>query len=228
LEVSLAWWRRSAAVCLGLIGFGMAAGPVFAAPGSPATVAEVVAAVKDTYKDTKSVRAEFTQVRHDKALGTDDRQHGRIAAERPGKLHVEMGFPLETATVSDGHTLWVYNVKQKQVMEIPDQPGGAGVNVLLEDLGKLDELYNVTLVPDSTPPKPTYVIQLTPKQPGAFKTLQLTVSKQKYVLQNLVLTDPLDNVTEMTFTAVRLNQDIPDSEFVFVPPPGVSVMKTGG
>jgi chaperone LolA len=203
---------------------------VHASPDGPATVAEVVAAVKSTYKDTKSVRADFLQVRHDKALGTDDKQRGRISIERPRKVRIEMGFPMETAVVSDGTTLWVYNVKAKQVMETPEIASAGGMGVLLEDLGKLDELYNVSLAPETSPPKPSYTVQLSPKQGqgSAFKSLQLTLSKQKYMLQNLTIVDPLDNVTEMSFTGVRLNTDIPDSEFVFVPPPGVSVMKTGG
>ena len=38
----------------------------------------------------------------------------------------------------------------------------------------------------------------------------------------------MDNVTEMNFTMVLMNKDIPDVEFTFVAPPGVQVVKAGG
>lgn len=217
--------RTGVLACLGLAGFIPF---VAAAPALPATASEVVAGVKSTYGQATSVRANFLQVVHDKAMGTQNRQRGRIAMERPRKLRVEMGFPLETAVVSDGTTLWVYSVKSKQVMQTPELGDGTGVGVLLEDLGRLDEIYEVTLLPEPKPPRPSHTVQLVPRQAGGFKSLSLTVSKQKYVLQNLILTDPLDNVTEMSFTGVLMNQDIPDTEFKFVAPAGVAVMKTGG
>jgi outer membrane lipoprotein-sorting protein len=71
-------------------------------------------------------------------------------------------------------------------------------------------------------------VKLVPKKPGAFKSVQLTLSKQKYVVQDLVLVNQLDDVTTMNFTTVRMNGDVPDSEFTFVAPPGVTVVKNGG
>lgn len=204
----------------------------FAAPPTPAstsgaqpTVADVVAGVKATYKSASSVRADFTQVVRSVAMGTEDRQRGKIAFEQPRKIRVEMGQPISAVFVSDGRTLWSYSVKDKQVLETPEL-GTGSMGISLDDLGRIDELFNVTLLPER-PSKPGHTVQLTPRQAGAFKSLQLTVSKQKYVLQDLVLVDQMDNVTEMNFTMVRLNGDIPDSDFVFVAPPGVQVIKAG-
>ncbi|MDP2317267.1 MAG: outer membrane lipoprotein carrier protein LolA [Pseudomonadota bacterium] len=190
------------------------------------TVTEVIKGVEQTYGSATSIRAEFMQVDRSKATGMEVRQRGNIALERPQKMRVEMGFPVTSVYVSDGKTMWAYSVKDKQVYETPEMGGGSGVDILLQDLGRLGELFHVTLLPEK-PGKPVITVQLVPKQPGAFKSIQLTITKQKYVLQDLVLVNQMDDVTEMNFTAVRMNQDIPDSEFSFVAPPGVKVVKTG-
>ncbi len=217
------------AVCLVAVVPAVQAGSTPTAAGAQAAqaaVGDVVAGVKATYRGASSVRADFTQVVRSTVMGTEDRQRGRIAFEQPRKIRVEMGQPVSAVFVSDGRTLWSYSVKDKQVLETPELGGGA-MGISLEDLGRIDELFNIVLLPEK-PSKPGYTVQLTPRQSGAFKSLQLTVSKQKFVLQDLVLVDQMDNVTEMNFSLVRMNGDIPDNEFTFVPPAGVQVIKAGG
>lgn len=209
-----------------LLGLALASPLASASPEQPATVSELIDAVEATYSGATSIRAEFLQVDKSRSLGTEVRQRGRIAIERPRKVRVEMGFPMTQTYVSDGTTMWAYSVKDKQVFESPELGGGGGMGILLEDLSKLGELFDVTMLPE-VPGKPSVTVKLVPKKPGAFKSLQLTLSKQKYVLQDLVLVNQLDDVTQMTFSAVTMNKDIPDVEFTFVAPPGVKTVKAG-
>lgn len=218
----MARWLRIAVCLAAFVGFPASAA---ASPTDPETVSEVVSAVEQTYQGVTTIRADFTQVVKNVSMGTEDRQRGRLTLERPRKLRVELGAPVQSAVVSDGKTLWVYSVKSKSVVETPELGGGAGMGVLLDDLTQLDELFDVSLVVDKT--KPSHTVRLVPKQPGQFKSLVITVSKQKYLLQELVLVDQMDNQTQMSFQNIRLNQDVPDSEFVFVAPAGVQVIKTG-
>lgn len=209
-----------------LLGSALWSSAAVASPENPTSVTELIEAVEQTYSGATSIRAEFLQVDKSKSLGTEVRQRGRIALERPRKVRVEMGFPVTQTYISDGKTMWAYSVKDRQAFESPELGGGGGMGILLEDLSKLGDLFDVTVLPE-TPGKPSVTVKLVPKQPGAFKSLQLTLSKQKYVLQDLVLVNQLDDVTQMTFSAVTMNKDIPDSEFTFVAPPGVNVVKTG-
>jgi outer membrane lipoprotein-sorting protein len=124
--------------------------------------------------------------------------------------------------------MWVYAVDQKVVSKMPDMKTAmSGFGISPEDLAKIDELFNISLMPEKTP-KPSHTLQLVPKKPGPFKTLELTLSKQKYVPQDLTLVDTMDNKIDMNFTMVRLNVDIPDAEFTFTPPAGVQVVQSGG
>lgn len=198
-----------------------------ASPEDPATTAELIGAVKAAYKDVSSVKADFTQVVRNATMGTEERTKGRIAIERPRKLRVEVGTPMQSAVISDGRTLWVYDVASKSVLETPEAVQGSEMGTLLEDLSRLDEVFVVDVVEDK-PPKPSHTVRLTPRKPGNFKSILLTLSRQKYTLQELVLTDQLDNVTRMNFLNLRFNLDVADSEFVFVPPAGVQVIRSAG
>jgi outer membrane lipoprotein carrier protein len=204
------------------------AGPVLAqAPADPASVNTLIDGVEAAYSGATSIRAEFVQVDRSKALGTEVRQRGKISLERPRKVRVDMGLPVTQTYVSNGTTMWAYSVKDKQVFESPELGGGGGMGILLEDLSRLGELFTVTVLPEDPAAKQSVTVQLVPRQAGAFKTIRLTLSKQKYVLQQLVLVNQMDDVTEMTFSAVTMNKDIPDAEFQFVAPAGVQVIKSG-
>jgi len=214
------------ALVIGLVGLLASVSLVYAGTENPTTT-EVVAGVKDTYRVVNTVRAEFTQVVTDPVTQQQDRQRGRLVLKRPKKMKVEFLPPTPRTFVSNGKVLWIYDPVQKQVIEQQNLGGGGGVGVLLDDLGKLDELFSTTLMPEERPPKLTHTLRLVPLQAGAFQRLDLTVSKQKFLLQDLILTDALGAVTEMHFTLVRLDSDVPDSEFEFVAPPGVQVIKAG-
>jgi outer membrane lipoprotein carrier protein len=201
-------------------------GTAQASPENPTTTAELVAGVKSAYANVSSVRADFTQTVTNAAMGTPDRQRGKLAIEKPRKIRVDLGVPLQSSVVSDGKTLWMYSVAQKQVIETPEVTAGSEVSALLEDLAHLDEHFEVTLL-DDKPPKPTHTVRLVPRKQGNFKSIQITLSRQKYLLQELVLVDQLENTTTMDFTNLRMNTDVPDTEFVFQVPQGVQVIKTG-
>lgn len=214
-------------VCAPLLALVLTAPRAHASPENPETTAELVSAVKAAYTGVSSVRADFTQTVHNATMGTDEKQKGKISLEKPRKIRVEVGQPAQSMLVSDGKTLWVYNVASKSVLETPEVTEGSDVGTLLDDLTRLDELFTVTVVDDKAG-KTAHVVKLVPRKAGNYKSIQLTLSKQKYQLQELVLTDQLDNVTEMDFVNLRFNQDVPDSDFVFVAPAGVQVIKSTG
>ena len=181
-------------------------------------MAELVAAVKSTYSGATSVRAEFTQTVALPNAPKQAAQKGRIALERPKKLRVDMGAPATQSILSDGSKLWFYDVKGKALTEMPMAGGGGGYAVLLDDLARVDEVFSVEMLGDG-PSKGAWGLRLTPKTPGAIKSLELRLSKRSYMLEELVVIDPLGSVTSMRFSGVKMNQDIPDTEFV--PPAGV-------
>jgi len=198
--------------------------PAFAGPPAP-TTQQVVAEVKAAYAGTTSLRAEFVQVVKSKSTGKEVREKGRIELERPRKMRVEMGTPTQQLMVTDGSSMWVYSVKDKVAAQMPDLGQGSGAGVVLEDLSRIDEVFNVEILPGKNDRQ--VVAKLTPRTPGPFASLLLTFNRKKYELDALQLTSATGDVTEMRFNGVRTNQDIPDTDFTFTPPAGVSVTKAG-
>ncbi len=212
----------------GAISLALLISPEATASGQTAgeSVADVVAGVKATYQGVQSIRADFSQTVTNAAMGASMQQRGRISLERPRKMRIEVGSPVESMVVSDGKTLWVYSVASKSVTETPEVGDGGEIGALLEDLAKIDALFDVKLIEDK-PPKATHTVTLSPRKAGQFKSLQLSLLRQKFTLTDLRLVDQFDTVTSMSFTNMKLNQDLPDSDFMFKAPAGVQVIKSG-
>ena len=207
----------------------LVASPGATASGQPTpdSAAEVVAGVKAAYQGVQSIRADFTQTVSNAAMGPAMQQRGRISLERPRKMRIEVGSPTESVVVSNGKTLWVYSVASKSVTETPELGEGGEIGALLEDLGKIDSLFDIKLLEDK-PPKATHSLVLSPRKAGQFKSLKITMLQAKFTLTELLLVDQFDTITSMSFTNMKLNQDLPDSDFTFKAPAGVQVIKSGG
>jgi outer membrane lipoprotein carrier protein len=211
-----------------LVGFTFLIPLSQASSDAPSTPQEVVAGVAAAYKVVNTVKADFTQIRTDPVTGQKDTEKGHLSLKRPKKMRFDFVSPQPRTFVTNGKTLWIYDPTSKQVIEQEDLGGNSGMGVLLDDLSKLDDLFTTTLLPDDKPPKPTVTLHLVPKKDGVFQSLDLTLTRQKYVLQDLDLVDPMGAHTEMHFANVRFDVDVPDTDFDFVPPPGVQVVKAGG
>lgn len=221
-------WLRVATLALLMSFAPTMAGPPLSA--DPVTVPELVAAVESTYASVSSLKADFVQVSRSASMGQETRQRGQVTLKRPRKMRWDFNQPDASSFVTDGATMWVYSSASNQVIVSPVSAGAGGMTQLLDDLNQLDELFNVTIVDGAgNAAKGTYVLDLVPKTPSSnFKKLRLTLTKKKYMPEAVLLTDTFDNQVELTFSQVRVNQDIPDAEFNFKAPKGATVVNTGG
>lgn len=216
--------RCIAAVAVGLA--LLAPAPALAGPATePTTLSEIIAAVQKTYAGVTAIRSDFQQTVKNPVTGLEEKQRGRIQLERPRKMRIELGLPLSNAVVSDGSTIWIYSAAPKQVIVQKVLGSGSAVETLIDDLGRLSELFEVTLMPASVPPKPVHQLALKPRAAGGMKSLELTVKKASYLLQDLNMTDPTGAVVKMNFTGMILGGDVPDALFTFKAPPGVTVVQ---
>ena len=96
----------------------LALGAVFAAaPGTALaqTLDEVVAGVEATYGRVNDLKAEFSQVSHNKSLGQDIKAEGTVYLKKGGKLRWDYKSPSPQQIVSDGVNFWVYTPELNQV-----------------------------------------------------------------------------------------------------------------
>ena len=200
------------------------------APADPATVTELVTAVETTYAGVQSIRADFVQVTHSATMAQETRQRGKVLLERPRKMRWDFQQPDSSSFVTDGATMWVWSSSSNQVIiSSANAAAGAGMTQLLDDLNQIDEQFNVTLVDGANDAgKRSFVLELIPKKEASFKKLRLTIAKKKYTLEQVTLTDQFNNQVELAFSQVRMNTDIPDTEFTFQVPKGAQVIRTDG
>ena len=214
--------RRRAFVALAL-------GAAFAAaPASAQTLDEVVAGVEATYGRINDLKAEFSQVSHNKSLGQDIKAEGTVYLKKGGKLRWDYKSPSPQLIVSDGVNFWVYTPELNQVNkgEAPKALAGPAGS-FLAGLGKLREEFSVRFLNPSAKVdgagRP--VLDLTPKNPTPLLTrLVLTVDPKDYIVRQAVLYDQISNTVTMSFTKVTPNSGLADSLFTFVPPTGAAVV----
>jgi len=208
-----------------MLGAVLAAAP---ASVSAQTLDEVVAGVEATYGRINDLRAEFTQVSHNKSLGQDIKAEGTVYLKKGGKLRWDYKTPSPQQIVSDGVNFWVYTPELNQVNkgEAPKALAGPAGS-FLAGLGKLRDEFSVRFLDPSAKidgaGRP--VLDLTPKNPTPLLTrLVLTVDPKDYIVRQAVLYDQIGNTVTMTFTKVTPNGGLADSLFTFIPPKGAAVV----
>lgn len=196
----------------------------------PATVPELVKALEATYKDVSSLRADFVQVVRSPVAG-EQRQRGKVQVKKPRKARWDFVSEPQSHFITDGKQMWLYTPASKQVIVMNDlsQAGGADIGVLLDDLGKLDQKFNLKLLAGGGADRTrSYVVEASPKDANAkFKKVELAISRKKYMLERVTITGTMGEVTELTFSGIKLNTPMQDAEFSFTAPAGVQVINSG-
>jgi outer membrane lipoprotein carrier protein len=199
-----------------------------AGPVAAQTLEEVVAGLEGTYGRITDLKADFTQVSHNKSLGQDIKADGTVLLKKGGKMRWDYKSPSPQQIVSDGTSLWVYTPELNQVNKGNAPKALAGpAGSFLSGLGKLREEFTVRFLNPASPRdgagRP--VLDLTPKQPTPLLTrLVLTVDPKDYVVRQAVLYDQFQNTVTMTFNKVQINPGLSDTLFVFTPPKDAAVV----
>lgn len=198
-----------------------------ASPEEPANVEELVAAVEGTYKDVKSLRAEFTQVVASPVAG-ELKQKGEVQVKSPRKARWDVKGDQPSSFITNGEKMWLFTPAMNQVMVMDDMSSGGGtvdLLALLDDMSKLDEQFDVTMTGGSSGKDP-YRVSLVPKAAGQpYKKVELVFSRKKFTLEEVVLHNPMGDTFKLEFSGVKLNADIPDASFQFEIPEGVTVIE---
>ncbi len=198
------------------------------------TNAQLVEEVKATYSVAESLRADFVQVVTTAGFGVGEKQRGRLVLMRPKKMRWEFKAPNPKSFVTDGETMWIWSPQENggkgQVIVYKNLASGGGMSDLLTDLSKLDEYFTVERVSGDPHSKRLHVLSATPKaEEGTVKNLKIWVTKRNLHLERVVLTDKLGNVTDLSFSQVKINPvNVKNTEFSFTAPKGAEVIESAG
>jgi outer membrane lipoprotein carrier protein len=167
-----------------------------------------------------SLRAEFRQTvtdAHDRVL---ERAEGTMALSRPGRFRWNYRVP-EQQIISDGVTVWLYDVELEQVTVRAAGEALAGTPaMLLAGTGDLNKEFEIT---EAGTQEGLDWSRLTPRRPDSdFREVRLGFAGHE--LRRMTFFDRLGQTTELELLRLERNPRFDASLFKFEPPAGVDVV----
>jgi len=171
--------------------------------------------------NTRTLKAEFTQVVIGKSGRKPQNSSGLVAISRPGKLRWDIQKPYPQLVVGDGEKIWIYDTELKQVTvrKAGQAISGSPAAILS---GNNDLEKNFTLAEAGEAEGMAWV-EATPKaSDSGFEKVRLGFSGSD--LKAMELQDSFGQTTHIRFTRLERNPALPANTFKFTPPVGVDVV----
>lgn len=150
---------------------------------------------------------------------------GHLYLQRPGKFRWDYTEPSEQLVLADGQKIWFYDkdLAQANVREM-DATLASTPAMLLSGSGSVSAQFDITSLPAA---EGLEWFQLKPKhRDGDFQVVRIGFLKGELVKMSLA--DKLNQVTRLSFTDAKRNQQFPPDLFTFTPPAGVDVIGLDG
>lgn len=147
---------------------------------------------------------------------------GSFTFLRPGKFRWQYLKPYQQLIVSDGRTLYLYDKDLAQVTErelsasLPASPAS-----ILFGSNRFEDDFTVSN--DGESGGIAWVLAVPRQKDSVFDRIR--IGFRDGLPAAMQLRDTFGQSTELSFSQVRGNVDLPAADFHFVPPPGVDVLK---
>lgn len=146
--------------------------------------------------------------------------------------------PTEQEIVCDGKTLWVYLPDNRQVImsDVSDIGMASADNpvTFLSGLGNLSRDFQISWGSPNRDSAGNWILELRPRRSTAMmRQLTLVVDRDAvsggggsvFPILSSTVVDPSDNATIIEFSNTRVNHGAPASQFRFIQPPGVEIVR---
>ena len=177
--------------------------------------------VDDHYNRLASLRARYTE--RYLGMGLDRTESGTLLLKKPGRMRWSYDQPAGKLFVLDGKFAWFYTPGDDQVQRVPAKQLDdlrSPLRFLLGHTQLKKELGSLTVTQDS---HGIHIAGVPIGMEQRIKTLTLDVTSAGSI-QHMRLEELDGAVTEFSFTQVEENVPARDSDFVFIPPKGSSIV----
>jgi outer membrane lipoprotein carrier protein len=192
-------------------------------PPTPATLA----LVQGRYDTIQDLSANFEQETQSAvfggALAAQEVSRGEVLFAKPGRMRWNYREPEPSAVISDGKTLWVYDVAGAQVTRIRLDEGylaGAALQFLFGS-GRLAETFSASTLSCTAT---AVEVELKPRKAESYELLSVTADRESGLVTGTAIVDLFGNRTSIRFSETQLNQSPAADEFKFVRPKGVELL----
>ena len=200
----------------------LAAGLVISAATGGATESPqaLLAEARGALQPVTDLRARFKQTSHLAASGLDTKAEGMVELARGGRMRWTYEGEDPQQIVSDGTTLWFYQVRDRTVLrrELAGLPPASRLALdVLGGFAGIEEQFALGTCGDRC-------LELSPREPQPdLARLQVQLSDDRMV-EGIATEDALGNRTQVVFSAVQLDPGLVPERFFFTPPEGVEVL----
>jgi outer membrane lipoprotein carrier protein len=182
----------------------------------------IVRKVDDHYNHLSSLRAHYTE--RYSGMGIERSEEGTLLLKKPGRMRWSYAAPVGKVFVLDGKFAWFYTPGDAQATRVPAKELDdlrSPLRFLLGHTQLRKELDNLAVAPNGS----GFQITGVPKgMEQRMKLLSIWVTATG-VIERMRLEEIDGAVTEFTFSEMLENVPLKDSDFVFVPPAGVTVVE---
>jgi outer membrane lipoprotein carrier protein len=175
----------------------------------------------DFLKNTKTLKAEFSQAVIAKSGRKPQQSSGVVAISRPGKLRWEIQKPYPQLVVGDGEKIWIHDPELQQVtVRKAGQAIGGSPAALLSGSNELEKNFTLKEAGDADG---MAWVEATPKvSDSGFERVRLGFTGND--LRAMELLDSFGQTTLIRFGKVERNPALPATTFKFTPPAGTDVV----
>ena len=210
------WIPAFAGMTMGL------AGMTLALSANLASAAPAKDALQRFVERVDTLSGDFTQVQRDEHGTVTQTSSGKLWLARPGKFRWAYEKPYAQLMTCDGEKLWMYDPDLAQVTV---RHAGASLQgtpaQLLTDRVALEKQFKVE---DQGIEGGLQKLKLVPKAAESdFKSVQLWLADG--VPQRMSFLDQLGGSSEVSFSALKLNQKLDPKLFVFEVPKGTEIIE---
>lgn len=173
--------------------------------------------LKNVLNSIQSIEANFSQSLYNSHKQLLKSYQGHMMLMRPNRFRWDIQMPIEQLTISNGSVLWVYdpNLKQVTVQKLQKDKMLTPAMILSGTAtGVLNNFY-ISKMQD-------WFI-LKPKISSMIKKVSLKFIGQQ--LTQMQIQDSLDQISEIRFSRIQINQRIPSDSFKFSAPRNTDVIQ---
>lgn len=172
---------------------------------------EILTSLQNKFDTIEDLSAVITQSINGKINLT-----GRVYFKKENKIKFEFR---DIFVVSDGKTNWNYNKKENKVIisDYEEDAGFLSINSLVFDYPEECELSSY-IVDDGV------VLRLIPNTSTlSFNSIKLWINNENLISRALI-DDPAAGLVQLDISDYKLNSNLPDSYFIFIPPEGSKII----
>ncbi len=188
---------------------------------------DLIVKLQESYERAESIEARFIQKATIKSIKKTETEEGIVYFKKPKRMRWVYNKPDLKELVINPQIAWFY-IPEDSLVYIQDAKKIFNSKLtisFLSGIGKLKDDFQINFSqPTATDEEGNYLLDLIPRgfEAGVGKIL-LVVNKSNFQIMEFSLTDIYGNITRITFKDMKTNTKLPDTFFIFTPPPGVEI-----